>query len=382
MGSSSGLQFKVGDEVSGQFRDGRWYPAKISAVQGGKYVLDWADGRIEDRLKEAAYVRAVAGASVPAGVSAGRAAAAPAVVTGATAAVSGAASGSSSGLQFKVGDEVSGQFRDGRWYPAKVSAVQGGKYVLDWADGRIEDRLKEAAYVRSATGLRSESVLSDSADLPVAKRSALKAASAVSASSPSAVPLTLAAPAAPSFRVGDQVEGRTQDGVWFPATVVAIRQDGRFSIAWSDGNVLDAVKGAGELRVPAGAGAAGASRPGVAQSLVFAPYQAGDAVRAQFRDGLWYPARIAAVQADGSFLLDWAPVAQGGPPLGGSAPLPEADRLRPREGLQPAELTCIVSRMEIASGQKYVLTAHGPVLMAFMDRYRQMVKDLDDFQEG
>ncbi len=121
------MQFKVGDRVSGQFRDGRWYPATIAAVnsENSSYTLNWTDGKQDDRVKKPTSVRddpaAAAAAAEP---------------------------------LFKVGDIVTAQSGAGsEWHPATVAEVRAdGTYQLAWGTGATEDRVKPEAALRAYTG--------------------------------------------------------------------------------------------------------------------------------------------------------------------------------------------------------------------------------------
>ncbi len=187
--------------MQGQYRDGRMYPATIAAVaaDGSSFTLDWADGKKDDRVKKAANLRAE-GPQAPTAPSQGSA---PASQLPAAAAAP-AATPPAPRAQFKVGDRVEGQFRDGRWNRATVAAVaaDASTYTLDWADGKQEDRVKKPSCVRQDP-----------------------AAAAAPAPAP-----------APLFKAGDIVSAQPgAGGEWLPATVAEARADGTYLLAWGSG---------------------------------------------------------------------------------------------------------------------------------------------------
>ena len=57
------IEFRVGDEVQGLYKDGRWYTADIAEVQDDvRYLLNWHDGDTVDRVKAANQLRKIASA--------------------------------------------------------------------------------------------------------------------------------------------------------------------------------------------------------------------------------------------------------------------------------------------------------------------------------
>ena len=153
--------FSVGDKVQAQFRDGRWYSATISAVHADKsYLVDWDNGNTEDRTKTISSLRrdpkyfTSAAPPPPPGESAAppHQPAAPPAAAEPAKGTTAAAAAKAVPPRFKVGDAVMGQFRDGRWYPAKVAEVREDRsYVLAWGSGQTEDCVKGEASLRRAS---------------------------------------------------------------------------------------------------------------------------------------------------------------------------------------------------------------------------------------
>jgi hypothetical protein len=70
------------------------------------------------------------------------------------------------------------------------------------------------------------------------------------------------------FAVGDRVEGKYKNGNWFPAIIFEQESDGRFQLRWDDGDPLDRIKSADELRrydPEAGGGSAAAAEEATAE---------------------------------------------------------------------------------------------------------------------
>jgi hypothetical protein len=123
---------KVGDKVQAQFRDGRWYPATVKAVNTDKtYLVDWESGSREAISVTASSIRPDVSAS-------GIAAAATSRIASVT-----------EKSKYQIGEAVSAQALDGRWYPATVAEVKEDRtYTLNWADGKTKDRVKGESSIR------------------------------------------------------------------------------------------------------------------------------------------------------------------------------------------------------------------------------------------
>jgi hypothetical protein len=160
-------------------------------------------------------------------------------------------------MKYKVGDRVTGQFRDGRWYPATITAVnaEASTYTLNWTDGKQDDRIKNPSLVRDdpsapAPAPLPEMVLAASAPA----RAALSASAPAPASTPAPAPATTSAsaPARP-FKVGDIVKApHGAGGEFHSATVAEVRADGTYLLAWGSGATDDRVRAEAALRAYTG----------------------------------------------------------------------------------------------------------------------------------
>jgi hypothetical protein len=103
-----------------------------------------------------------------------------------------------------------------------------------------------------------------------------------------------AAPAAPSAAVpsggahvlgrGDPVAVQWENGKWYPGRINAVNADGTYDVFFDDGDRREAVPAAEIKYMPAKT-----------------DWKVGDRVQGRFTDGVWYPGKIAAVNADGTY---------------------------------------------------------------------------------
>ena len=127
---------------------------------------------------------------------------------------------------------------------------------------------------------------------------------------------------APLFKIGDTIEGRfTEDDVWYPARIDRVTPEGKVSVTYTEyGNTEDlpldrvrlktavpahpapvtiAVAAPVPVPVPAPAPA-----PAPVAAVPSSKWKQGQVVEARFsEDGIWYPASIAEVTADGHYLV-------------------------------------------------------------------------------
>jgi len=95
---------------------------------------------------------------------------------------------------------------------------------------------------------------------------------------------------APLFKIGDTIEGRfTEDDVWYPARIDRVTPKGKVSVTYTEyGNTVP---------VPAPV-------PVPVAAVPSSKWKQGQVVEARFsEDGIWYPASIAEVTADGHYLV-------------------------------------------------------------------------------
>lgn len=107
-----------------------------------------------------------------------------------------------------VGDKVSAQWTNGRWYPGTIGSVNdNGTYDIAFDDG---DKRK---------GVRASQV-------------------------------TYIPPPKTDWKVGDRVQGRWTNGRWYNGKVAEVNPDGTFKIAYDDGDVSKALTPARIRAIP------------------------------------------------------------------------------------------------------------------------------------
>ena len=169
-------EFRVGDEVEGKYKNGRWYPAVVKEVQeDGTYLLDWNDGDSEDRVKSARQLRRaqVSPNTFPVGIEikgvplsnlrgryeVGHWDLSESKMKKVVYVIEWIAEDAvnkknivevnTKPYEFRVGDSVDGQYKNGRWYPAVIEERRpDGAFVLKWEDGDTADRVKSARELR------------------------------------------------------------------------------------------------------------------------------------------------------------------------------------------------------------------------------------------
>lgn len=146
-------------------------------------------------------------------------------------------------MSFKVGDAVDGLWTDGRYWEATIAAVnKNGTYDVKWTDGSVE------------------------------KLAAGKLRAAIEGG---------------PYKPGDRVEAAGSDGAFSPGTILGVADDGSYNGVSDDGGTMDKL-------------VSKKLRPSPAK-----PLKAGSPVWGKWTDGAWYAGKIAALNKDGTFKVDY-----------------------------------------------------------------------------
>ncbi len=99
MVSSAMAAYAKGDRVLGKWKDNRWYPARVAAVSGGNYTVNFDDGDVST-LPEAKLKK----------------------------------------VDWKVGTAVQCNWKlRGKYYPGKITKMNGEAVHISYNDGDQED---------------------------------------------------------------------------------------------------------------------------------------------------------------------------------------------------------------------------------------------------
>ena len=169
--------------------------------------------------------------------------------------------------EYRVGDEVEGKYKNGRWYPATVKAVQeDGTFLLDWDDSDPEDRVKSARQLRKVqvapdifpvgieikgaplSSLRNRYEIGHIEFSESKMKKIVYVIQRITDDAVNKQKIVEASTKPNEFRVGDKVDGRYKNNRWYPAVIAEKKPDGSFVLNWDDNDSQDRVKSAKDLR--------------------------------------------------------------------------------------------------------------------------------------
>ena len=254
-------RYGVGESVEGNFGgQGTWFSGKISHVNAdGTYDLIYDDGDAEKGVR-AKFIRNIDTFDADSQSTITRANGVP-----------GEAS-------WGVGDRVEGNFASqGSWFPGRISKINpDGTFDLRYDDGDFEMGL--AKHLIRRPGVEMGDMVSD----------------------PSG---------SVAFQVGDKIEADfAGEGTYFPGQVAVIHSNGTLDISYDDGDEEREIPATRvrllDSKLPR---EQTASTDAAAKSALGSPtFSVGESIEGNFAaQGTWFPGKIGAVNADGTFNIDY-----------------------------------------------------------------------------
>jgi len=215
----AGSELAVGARVAARWTDGKFYPGRIAALEGGRYSIAYDDG--------------------------------DALVVDAGSVLPMAQPGT-----LAVGEHVLAVWKDGKMYPGVLADVRPGGATVRWDDGDVPLVVAEGNIARLAAGRGSQP--------PVA--------------------IAQAGRSYPGLAAGTPVAARWKDGNYWLGQIAGAVGSG-YRIHYADGDVLDVQN---DAVIPCGQVA----------------FKVGDHVMAHWKNARMYPGKITSVQA-GTATVQW-----------------------------------------------------------------------------